>query len=216
MPDEQCDCLRNRFDTKVAEEDLRDYRRNGPDRTTQQLIDRLLAAGVADRTLIDVGGGIGAIQLELLARGLGSAIDVDVSEAYVDVARREAAARGFAPRVDYRVGDFVTIADHVPAADLVTLDRVICCYPDLDRLAMASAARAELLLGLVHPQDRWWLRAGTRAMNAISGLFRQPRFYVHSTARLESILRASGFERDTVDGGFFWRVAVYRRVRPAN
>src|SRR6478752_1617761 len=86
MSDCQCDCLRARFDAKVAEDDLRAYRKDGPDRTTSLLVERLLAAGVAERTLIDVGGGIGAIQLELLSNGLASAIDVDVSPSYVEVA----------------------------------------------------------------------------------------------------------------------------------
>ena len=70
-----------------------------------------------------------------------------------------------------------------------------------------------LLVGVVHPRDRWWARAGAAVVNVLAGPFRQPRFFIHRTAQLEAILRASGFERDTVGGTFFWRVAVYRRVR---
>jgi len=214
MPDCQCDRLEHTFNDRVARDDLRDYLRDGADRSTAILIDRLGADGVSGRTLLDVGGGIGAVQLELLGRGLASAEDVDVSAAYLAVARAEAARRGFEDRTRYRQGDFVEIARDVAPADLVALDRVICCYPDLDGLARAAAGRTRLRLGLVHPRDRWWARVGARALSVVGRPFGQPRFFVHRTDRLEAILRAAGLEREWSGGTRFWRVAVYRRVAP--
>ena len=212
MPDCQCDGLNRSFNTKVAEEDLRDYLRDGPDPSTAILIEALRDRGVTGQSLIDVGGGIGAIQLELLAAGLASATDVDVSGAYLEIARREATSRGFASRTAYQAGDFVAVAAQVPPADLVTLDRVICCYPDLESLAGAAADRALVRLALVHPFDHWWLRVGAAAYNALNRPFRGLRFFIHRTERLEAILRAAGLEREWVGGTRFWRVAVYRRV----
>ncbi len=212
MPDCQCDGLNRTFNTKVADEDLRDYLRDGPDRSTAILIEALRAGGVGGRSLIDVGGGIGAIQLELLAAGLTSSTDVDVSGAYLEVARREATSRGFGSRTDYREGDFVAVAPEIPPADLVTLDRVICCYPDLESLAGAAADRTLDRLALVHPFDRWWIRTGAAIYNVVNRPFRQIRFFIHRTERLEAILRSAGLEREWAGGTRFWRVAVYRRV----
>jgi hypothetical protein len=204
------------FDTKTAERDLRDYTERGPDPSTRQLVDALRAGGVDGRTLLDVGGGIGAIQLELLAAGLASATDVDASAAYLEVARREATKRGFGDRVTYRRGDFVEESVDVGPADLVTLDRVICCYPDLDGLAVKAAERARLKVGLVHPHDRWWMRWGVAILNVVARPFGCPSFFVHRTSRIEAILRGAGLERDWAGGTLIWRVAVYTRVSGAS
>jgi magnesium-protoporphyrin O-methyltransferase len=213
MPDCQCDRLDRTFNDRTARNDLRDYLRDGPDRSTALLIDALRPT-IAGKNLLDIGGGIGAIQFELLAAGATTATDVDASAAYVETARAEAARRGLADRISYRRGDFVQVADEVPAADLVTLDRVICCYPDLDGLAWKAAERARERLGVVHPKDAWWLRFGMTVMNLVSRPFGAPRFFVHRTERLEAILRSAGLEREWVGGTRLWRVAVYRRVAP--
>jgi magnesium-protoporphyrin O-methyltransferase len=213
MPD--CSCCNNlerAFDDKAAQDDLDAYLEDGPDRSTVVLLEALRERGVGGRTLLDIGGGIGAIQVELLAAGAASAIDVDISRAYIATARKLAADRGFADRTDYRQGDFVTLAPDIPAADVVTLDRVICCYPDLDALAAAAGGRASERLGLVHPRDAWFMRWGVTVMNLVSRPFRQPRFFVHRVTRLEAILAAAGLEREWAGGTRFWRVAIYRRA----
>ena len=215
MPDCQCDHLDRTFNAKVAAGDLRDYLHAGPDRSTALLIGALRDRGVEGRTLLDIGGGIGAIQLELLAAGLASSTDVDVSGDYLAVAQREAASRGFGLRTAYRQGDLVEIAGDVAPADLVTLDRVICCYPDLDALVRAAADRAKVRLALVHPSDHWWVRTGATLVNAVSRPFGGMPFFVHRTARLEALLQGAGLELEWAGGARYWRVAVYRRVSAA-
>jgi len=212
MPDCQCDRLERTFNDKVARTDLRDYLRGGPDRSTAMLVERLAEDDVTGRSLLDVGGGIGAVQFELFARGLASSVDVDASAAYLSVAREEAAKRGFGDRTQYRQGDFVAMADDLGVADLVSLDRVICCYPDLEALAGKAAQRTRIRLGVVHPHDRWWARAGVRVMNLVGRPFGVPRFFVHRTRRFEEVLRSAGLEREWAGGTRFWRVATYRRV----
>jgi magnesium-protoporphyrin O-methyltransferase len=214
MPDCQCDRLDATFNDRVARDDLRDYLRQGPDPSTALLVSALRAR-VEGRTLLDIGGGIGAIQLELLAAGAAEATDVDASAAYVEAARAEADRRGLGARIRYRQGDFVQLADDVAPADVVTLDRVICCYGDLDGLAWKAAERARERLGVVHPRDAWWVRAGVTVMNVVGRPFGMPRFFVHRTARLEAILRSAGLEREWVSGTRIWRVAVYRRTASA-
>ena len=107
-------CCANVFSSREAEDDLKRYRKNGPDPTTRALIDAIVAEGVEGASLLDIGGGVGAIQLGLLAAGAARAESVDASEAYVSVARSEAARRGYGDRTVGRVGDFVAIADQIP------------------------------------------------------------------------------------------------------
>jgi SAM-dependent methyltransferase len=209
-----CACaLGNEFGERQARRDLAALRRRGPDRTTAWLIDGLAAGGAEGLTVLDIGAGIGAVHLELLGAGASSAVDVDGSPAYVTAARGEAARRGVADRVRYEVGDFVTLAGAVGSADLVALDRVVCCYPDMDALVRLSVARARRRYGLVYPRDTWWIRAGSAVLNGLTRIARQRfRFYSHRTARLDAIVRDAGFAPRFRRSTIVWQVVVYERV----
>jgi len=214
MPD---DCCTSRYDTQfddeTARQDLLEYRADGADGSTRRLIDALLDAGIADATLLDIGGGIGAIQLELLAAGARAATDVDASEAYLATARAEAEERGFAERTRYLHGDFVALADQVAPADVVTLDRVICCYPDGEALVARSAEHARRLYGLVYPRDRWWVRLAMRLENLGCFITRNTfRIYVHPQRTIDRILRSRGWQPRYHHAGWIWQTAVWERV----
>lgn len=200
------------FNDDEARRDLLTYRADGPDPTTRRLVDALVREGVEGASLLDIGGGVGAVQLELLSAGVARSVDVDASEPYLAVARSEAEERGWADRTAYLHGDFTTLADQVQPADVVTLDRVVCCYPDARALIGLSAARARRLYGLVHPVDRWWTRLLARAGNLGYRLFRNPyRMYVHRQALIDEMVRREGLQIADLHQGWFWRMAVYRR-----
>jgi magnesium-protoporphyrin O-methyltransferase len=208
-----CACaVGNEFGERAARQDLAAWRRTGPPRTTAWLVEGLTAGGVAGLTVLDIGAGIGAVHRSLLAEGAASALDVDGSPAYVAVARSEAARTGLADRVSYAVGDFVELAPSIDDADLVVLDRVVCCYPDMEALVRLSIARTRRRYGLVYPRDAAWIRAGSRVLNLFMRLARQrTRSWVHRTADVEAIIRAAGFVPQVQRSTLFWQVAVYDR-----
>jgi hypothetical protein len=201
------------FGERTAQHDLRRYRKRGPSRPTRVLLGAIRREGVEHASVLDIGGGIGAIQQELLAAGAAHATSVEASAAYLRAAREEADRRGTAARVSYHAGDFVTIADEIGPADLVTLDRVICCYPDMEALVSRSADRAGRLYGLVYPQDAWWVRLGIRATNLALRLSRRAfRAYAHETRDVDAVARGHGLTltlRRRV--GPVWQVALYAR-----
>lgn len=201
------------FDEREARHDLEAYRRSGPSAAARQLIGALTEAGVEDAELIDIGAGVGAIFNGLLAAGASRALDVDYSRAFIEAAREESARRGHADRVEFRFGDFVQLAPEIPPADVVTLDRVICCYPNVRALIGVSASRARRLYGLVAPVDAWWTRAGTRVLNALMWLMRrQMRFYVHRRSLVDGLLAGAGFAPIMRQRAGFWEVVAYRRA----
>src|SRR5437867_553179 len=103
----QCQGIEDQFNSREAAKKLADYRKHGPAGTTRLLIAALKDAGVAGRTLLDIGGGIGAIQLELLKAGARSAVSVDASTAYTEAAQQEARRQGLDNRIQFQHGDFV-------------------------------------------------------------------------------------------------------------
>lgn len=213
-PNPSCDCpgCPNLFTAKAAEEGLRRYRRQGPDPSTRELIDALVAEGIAGATLLDLGGGVGVIPLELLARGAVSAFSIDASSAYVAVARAEAERRGIADRSFYREADFVAVSADVAPADVVTLDRMICCYGDMPALVGRALDHANRLIGLVYPRDAWWVRLVAGVMNVGSALLqRQLRWHIHSEDALDRLVLDAGFQRTLLRRGILWQVAIFVR-----
>jgi magnesium-protoporphyrin O-methyltransferase len=211
----QCLGIERFFDEAVARRELRRYRRRGPAKTTRMLVEGLARQGVAGATFLDVGGGIGAVHHELVAAGAAEGTCVDASPAYVEAARSEAAERGNAARVRYDLGDFVDLQSEVGAADLVALDRVVCCYPDMAALVDATATRARQAYGLVYPRDTRFVKAMIAILNLVQRLRRHPfRVFVHPTSEVEGRLRAAGLERASRATTFMWQVVVFRRGRP--
>jgi magnesium-protoporphyrin O-methyltransferase len=213
-----CDCAGhgNVFSERMARHDLQRYLDRGLDRQTRVLTGAIRAEGVADATVLDIGGGVGAIQLELLTAGAASAESVDASAAFVAVARQEAERRGLADRIVHRQGDFVALAPEVPPADIVTLVRAVCCYGAMPALIGRSADHARRMLGLVYPRDTWWTRAGARLVNVGYHLFRDDfRIHVHPEREMDRLIRAAGFERRFLERGPLWQIALYVRIAEA-
>jgi magnesium-protoporphyrin O-methyltransferase len=128
------------------------------------------------------------------------------------VAGAEAERRGYGERISYLRGDFVELAADIPAADVVTLDRVVCCYHDMRALVGLSSERAGRLYGLVYPRDRWWMRATRIVMNLAFWTVRhQFRFYVHATRDVDALVRANGLAPRFHGQTLIWQIAVYGR-----
>ena len=209
----QCKGIDAFFDALEAKSDLARYRKKGPDKTTRMLLDAVGGEGVQGRSLLDIGGGVGAIQHELIAAGLASAVSVDASKAHLEVARQEAERRGHAERIQQRFGDFVDLAPEVEAADIVTLDRVICCYHDVESLVGLSSARAKSMYAVVYPRDNWLLRLLVRPVNTFLWITRATgRVYVHPTSVVEAIVEGNGLRRTFHRKSGSMQVAVFTRA----
>jgi SAM-dependent methyltransferase len=200
------------FNEKKATEELTRYRAKGPGPTTRVLQQGLEQAGTLSGTLLDIGSGIGSLTFGLLERGVTSAVAVDASSAYNSAARQEAARLGQAGAVRFVHADFVSVAFELPAATLVTLDRVVCCYPSYEVLLNAALRHAEQLLALSYPRDVWYVRFGVALENAQRRLTKNPfRSFVHSATRMENLIRSAGFELSTRQETWMWSVDVYTR-----
>lgn len=177
------------------------------------MVDWLVSQGVGGATVLDVGGGVGEIGLVLLKRGAASATTLELSTAYDDVAATLAAEGGVASRVHRRIGDIAVDGSVAEQADIVVLHRVVCCYPDMDRLLAAAAEHAKRLVVLSHPPRNLMWRALLAVQNAALRLVRSEyRSYAHSPTDMIRVLRESGFAAEHLYRGPAWQVLVARRV----
>lgn len=212
MSHSQCCGLERQFDDRHAERNLRRFRRKGPAKATRWLLEAVAGDGVEGRTFLDVGGGVGAIQHELMARGAAGGTHADAAPAFLRAARGEAEAQGYADRVRYVDGDFVERAPELPPADMVTLDRVVCCYPDMPALLGAAAPLARRTLGLVLPRGGSLARFGVGLVNLIQRLRRHPfRVFAHDPSEVEAVVESHGLAKRFERAGVVWRVLVFTR-----
>src|SRR5436190_4335179 len=130
------------FGGETADRDARRYREKGLTVSAAWLRDALAGDGVGGSSVVEVGGGIGALQVELLEAGAGHAANIELVESYEPAARDLIAQRGLKGRIDRRIGDFAEQPEIVPPADIVVMHRVVCCYPDADRLMSEACAHA--------------------------------------------------------------------------
>lgn len=210
-----CRAIDQKFGRKIADSDLRRYRRRGPDSTTAEILAMIENLGFDGARLLDVGGGVGVIALEFLRHDSRSAVLVEAAEAYLGAAREEAAARDSGGRMSFVQGDLVAVAEEVPEADMVTMDRVVCCYPDYQALLAAAARKCRKALAISYPRDRWYVRLFVALQNFGRRLVRDPfRTFVHPPAAMQSILTAHGLVLEKVRDSLAWRVALYRRRLP--
>ncbi|MDX1435855.1 MAG: methyltransferase, partial [Anaerolineales bacterium] len=207
MPCPQCEAIEDVFDAESAEKERRAFLKDGPDKQEQLLISALLQEGVQDASLIDIGGGVGALPVALLEAGASQATAVEASTGYITSSRKLMDARNLADRVRYEHGDFVEIAPTLEPADIVTLVRSVCCYPDMQGLVGLSSERARRLYGLIYPRDTWWLRSAFRIAQPFFQFFWRTsfQFFVHPTEEVEAIIHSKGFKRRFYKTSGIWQ-----------
>lgn len=209
----QCIGIEEMFDERRAASELRRYRRRGPGKTSRLLVESITAEGVTGLSVLDIGGGLGAVHLGLLSAGAGQAVDVDASAGYLKAAKQEAARQGVAGRIRHLHGNFVDLAQEVTPADIVTLDRVICCYDDAQSLLDSSAAKARSILGLVYPIDSRLMRIARGLLNFLLRTLRKRfRIFVHSSAQVDAIAGSHGFLKRNYRKHGIWQVVVYAKA----
>jgi SAM-dependent methyltransferase len=205
------------FNSKKAAGEMARYRQQGPGATTRMLQDGVARSGIPGTQLLDVGCGIGSLTFGLLDRGMTGAVAVDASSAYLDAARQEADRRGRADAVQFVHADFVSVASQLPSASVVTLDRVVCCYPSCEPLLDAAVRHADDCLALSYPRDVWYVRLGIMLENGQRWLARNPfRTFVHPAANIEGTIRRAGFELSSRRETWMWSADVYVRAPSAS
>ena len=208
----QCQGIENMFDKKAAKRQLKRYLKKGPSKTTSMLLDAIHKKGVQGLKFLDIGGGIGAIQYDLIKAGASNGTSIEASSAYIDVVKEETLQNGLAERVNFKQGDFTTTATDVDSADIVTLDKVICCYDDMSELVGLSSKIARKIYAVIYPRSVWWTRLFLPMMNfyqIIKG--NSFRVFIHPTEKVEGILFDNGFKRNYYTKTFFWQVAIFTR-----
>jgi 16S rRNA G966 N2-methylase RsmD len=195
------------FNTRFAGRVAKRYRKRGLDKTARRMVAFLEANGIDGASVLEIGGGVGEIHIELLKRGAGRAVNLELSPAYDAEARELLAEAGLEDRVQRRLHDIAIDPDAVEPADIVVLHRVVCCYPDYERLLGVAAARAGRQLVFSHPPRNAISRFVVGAQNLAFRLMRREfRTFAHPPAAMLAVLRARGLAPTLRGQGVVWQV----------
>ncbi len=162
--------------------------------------------------MLEVGGGVGAIQIELLKVGATRAVSVELTPTYEETAGELLREAGMEDRVERRVMDFASAGVDVEAADIVVMNRVLCCYPDMPKLAGAAAEHARRVLVISFPRDRWWMRIGLTLANVgLRVAQRQFQIFLHSPDEILATAERHGLRIALNRPGLVWQIAALER-----
>jgi magnesium-protoporphyrin O-methyltransferase len=195
------------FSDRFARRVARRYRRRGLNRTQERLVGFLAERGIEGATVLEIGGGVGEIQVELLRRGAASVTNLEISTSYENEAHELLVRAGMTERVTRRFIDIATAPDEVDQADVVVLHRVVCCYPDYQRLLAAAGSHARRLLVFSHPPRNPVTRLSIAWDNVVRRLRRNDfRAFVHPPKAMVEVLREQGLTPRYRHHGLAWDV----------
>ena len=201
------------FDERTARRALKRYRSKGLQPDAAKMVAWAAEIGLDDATVLEVGGGIGAVAVSMLERGAASAVDLEVVPGWQASARELLVETGLESRFEYRLGDLLERPDAARAADVVALQRVVCCNPDGVRLVGLAAALARRVLVLSYPRDAFWTHWGVQAANGLERLRRKSfRAFVHRPDAILAAAREQGLALQHRERGSIWEVAALVRT----
>jgi len=200
------------FSPRLARRSLNRYRRKGLDELERMMVTSAAEPGLGGARVLEIGGGIGALQSELLEAGAANGEVVELSPAYAPYAEELARERGLDQRSSFRVADVLADPADVGPAEIVLLNRVVCCSPDGVELAGAAAKLTRKTLVLSFPRDRILVRAGLRLVNAWSWLLRRSfRVFLHPARALVAAAEAEGLQLTKSGRVQLWEFVALRR-----
>ena len=202
------------FSPRTARRSLERYRSKGLDEIERRIVASAQEAGIQGARVLEIGGGIGVIQAELLQVGAATGEIVELVVAYEPYARELASDKGLSDRVTFRVVDLVEDPADVEPADVVVLNRVVCCSPDGIELTGIAGRLARRTLVLSYPRGVVWVRLGVGLINLGQRLFgRSFRAFVHSPAKLRAAVEEQGLRATDLGRTAFWEYSTLERAQ---
>jgi 2-polyprenyl-3-methyl-5-hydroxy-6-metoxy-1,4-benzoquinol methylase len=201
------------FNQRFARRLANRYRKHGLDPTARTMVEFLGALGLEGASVLEIGGGVGEIEIELLKTGAARAQNLELSPAYQQQARTLAGQAGVQGRIDWRLHDLAADPGAVAPADLVVLHRVVCCYPDYERLLGSAADHARRALVFSYPSRNPLSRVFYSTFNLVMRLIHSSfRGFAHPPGAMLAVLEDHGLRRTYQRRSRIWQVAGLERV----
>jgi len=206
------DLLEKQFDEEKVASRVNQYNSKGINKETKILIESLKSMGIDGCSLLDIGCGLGLIGAELLKSGIAKVNNIEASLSYLEAAKAESKKRNLTDKTSFTLGNFVDVAEQTSAADIVTLDKVICCYDELEPLVKSSSDKALKLYGIIYPRDSWWTKAAIGIENLVRKIKGNTfRVFVYPTDKVDNLIKEQGLQQVFYKAMMVWQIVIYSR-----
>ena len=199
-----------RFFAGSAKRTAKRFRKKGLAKDQRRLMEGLKQIGFIGQSILEIGCGVGSFHLTMMVSGATLAVGVDLSEAMLAQARLLADEMGHASHTLYRSGDFAAVESEIEQADVIVLDKVVCCYPDAERLIRLSLGKTRRTYALTYPRINVLTRLAFTCAQAGLWLVRSKfRPYLYDPSDIERWISENGFKKAHEARGPFWLSQVY-------
>ena len=201
------------FDKKTSDKKYKIYLKKGPSRVTAKMIEQLEKQEVEGKSMIDIGGGIGALQWWFLGVGGHATIGIDASSGYLKQAEEHSKTKGWETKSEFILGDCVEIYPQIESAEFITLDKVVCCYPNYKEILEATCDKATKAISLSYPMDGF-ISEAIRKMGDFFMSFKNNPFrpFIHSVKDIRLVFEQKGYKRVAHNLAFPWHVETYEKI----
>ena len=211
-----CCCHHSKSAAKFFSFFAKSYRRRflkkGFEPSQQQLFDGITKASFEDKTLLEIGCGVGHFHQTLLEHGALSSIGIELAKQMLIEAKDWARQRNLREKTTYLEGDFIDIANTIKPVDIVIMDKVVCCYPDADALIHRSLEKCINSIALTYPRNKWYTHIGVQFLALIMKLVGSSfRPYVHDPIQIERWIESQGFKKLYQKQTLVWLTQVYQK-----
>jgi len=210
-----CCCLEatNKFFNTQARRSEKYFKKKGLRKEQRHLADGIRQSGMQEAEILEIGCGVGGLHLSLLKESATKATGFDISEKMIATARQLSAEMGLQDRTHYRHGDFVTMHENAPAADVTILDKVICCYENAPELIAHSTAKTRRIYAVSYPRQNPIVKLVFRSTKFVLKFFRQAFHpYYHEPKQIQKWITEAGFAKVYEKETMVWLVQVFRRM----
>ena len=203
----------NNFFSKKARKFLKRFKKRGLEKSQKNLVEGIHKAGINQKTILEIGCGVGYLHGELLKTGAKNATGIDISEEMLSYAKKYMQEIGFEKNTQYLAGDFVEVATKIQQADITILDKVICCYPEVENLVQKSILKTRQIYAYTLPRNKWWVKSPIFLVIKILKIFRSafhPYFHEHDiiNKKLENYQFSKIYQNHT----FMWETYVFAKT----
>jgi tRNA1(Val) A37 N6-methylase TrmN6 len=209
-----CSDYNKMFNLKHANRDLKRYKKKGLSKETRILYDALKHR-IDGLSVIEVGSGIGDLAIELVSTGASRYFGSDLSEPSLNAANRLVSDRGFGEKIEFINDNIIDNDQLFVTADLVLSNKVVCCYPYMQKFIEITVGKAGKYYAIVYPRDNIGAKIVGKIVNLILSLIDSGGFcvYIHDTKKINEIIRSYGFQRVFYGKTFIWEVLVFEKLQ---
>ncbi len=214
-----CNCIEqsslhgtNKFFTKFSKKYLKRFRKRGLAKEQKYLVEGITAGTIRNKSILEIGCGVGGLHLTLLKLGAASATGIEISEGMLAGAKQLSKELGFGQQTTYLLGDFAQMNGEIKDADVTILDKVVCCYEHVDELLKKSLSKTRSVYALSFPKPNVFIKLMFSIPIALGKLLRWSFHpYWHDWNRVLQQIEHHGFKQRYHNTTFIWAVYVFER-----